>query len=211
MKTVLTSIITSIITVVIALFVVHAIWGEGGYMFCDDNHEKECKEEVKKECEKKCDSKQDAHHMMMEKLEPIRAEFDTQLSDEEKATIEAIREKFEDIEHDEMCEEGKKKFMEQYKDDFEALHAIAANHKEYLDGVFAKVHMTSKGHEGEVKKDACPEVAKCKEATEKCKGEHTKAEAKAPEAEKKCKEAEAECKAECENPFKIHFLLMDND
>jgi hypothetical protein len=211
MKTVLTSIITSIITVVVALLVVNAIWGGGECMYGDDEHEKACKEQVKKECEKKCESREDAHHMMMGKLQPIRAEFDTQLSDEERATIEAIREKFEDVDHEKMCEEGKKKFYEQHKADIEALLAIAGNHKEFLNGVHAKMHMSAKGHEGEVEKPGCPEAAKCKEATEKCKGEHAEAKPEPKEeAEKKCAKAEAECKAECENTFKIHFLLMDD-
>lgn len=209
MKTVLTSIITSIITVVVALFVVQAITGHG-HMFSDDDHEKECIEHIKKECEKKCSSKEDAHHMMMERLAPAREKFETMLTEDEKATITAVREKFADVDHEKMCEEGKEKFQEQHKEDFDALLAIAGNHKEFLDEVHNKMHMTTKGHDGEVEKHACPEALKCKEATEKCKGEHKKVEGeqKDPEAEKKCKEAEAECKAECEKNFKIHFILM---
>jgi len=205
MKTVLTSIITSLITVIIALFVVHAIMGDGKCMFSGEEHEKECTEHVKKACG---DKPGDAHEMMMVKLGHIRAEFETTLSDEEKATITAIREKFEDVDHEKMCAEGKEKFMEQHKADIDALLAIAENHKEFLDGVFTKVHAEKKceksGHGEVVKEHACPEAAKCKEATEKCKGEK-----KAPEAEAKCKEATEECKAECENTFKVHFLLME--
>jgi hypothetical protein len=207
MKTVLTSIITSIITVVIALFVVYAITGDGECMNSHQDHEKECTEHVNKDCEKKCSSKKDSHYKMMKYLAPAREKFETMLSDEEKTTISAVREKFEDVDHEKMCEEGKKKFMEQHKDDFEALNAIAENHKEFLDEVHAKMHMTAKGHEGEVKKEGCPEAKKCKEATEECKGEHKKA--KDPEAEKKCKEAEAKCNEECLKNFKIHFILMD--
>lgn len=212
MKTVLISIITSIITVIIALFIVHAVWGDGGCMFSEEEHEKECTEQVKKACDKK-DSH--AHEMMMEKLESIRADFDAQLTDDEKATIAAIRDKFEDVDHEKMCAEGMAKFQEQHKDDIAALVAIADNHKEYLDGVFAKMHADKKcapADKGEVVKESgCPEAAKCKEATEKCKGEQKapEAEAKCKETEAKCKEAEAKCQAECESTFKVHFLLME--
>ena len=205
MKTVLTSIITSLITVIVALFVVHAIWGDGECVFSDNDHEKECTEHVKKECDKK---DAHAHDMMMKKLAYIRVEFDAKLSDEEKTTIAAIREKFENLDHEEMCPEGHEKFMEEHKADFDALQAIADNHKEFLDGLFTKVHdakKCDKSEQGEVVKEhACPEAAKCKEATEKWKGEK-----KTPEAEAKCKKATAECKAACEKTFKIHFLLME--
>ena len=219
MKTVLTSIITSIITVVIALFVVHAIWGDGECMFSDNDDDKECTEQVKKGC---CDKKQSntavTHEMMMEKLAPVRAEFDGELTDEEKATIAGIREKFEDVDHENMCPEGMAKFQEQYKDDIAALTAIADNHKEFLDGLYAKMHGDKKcaqaAEEGEVvKTGGCPEAKACGEATEKCKGEQKtpEAEAKCKEAEAKCKEAEAKCQLACENTFKVHFLLLDED
>ena len=103
MKTVLTSIITSLITVIIALFVVHAIVGDGGCVFShDDDDKKECVEQKKECCDKKDHNKAEKHEMCMETLEPIRAEFETTLSDEEKATIAAIRENFGDDDHEKM-------------------------------------------------------------------------------------------------------------
>jgi len=226
MKTVLTSVITSIVTVIIVFFVIHAIWGGGECIFSDD-HEEECTEHVKKDCDKKHhENASHSHEMMMKHLVPLRAEFEEQLSDEEKAAIEAIQDKFEDadIDHKKMCEEGVTKFQEEYKDDIAALLAIAGNHQKFFDDRCAKMRATEKCEHAEgsaevvaegsadVVKDAhkCPEVAKCKEATEKCKGE----EAKTPEAKEKCEKAEAECKKECEeklNTFKIHFLLLDEE
>jgi len=213
MKTVLTIIITAIVTVIITILVVHAVAGEGDCVinWGDDDHDKECTEEVKKGCcDKKEHSKADMHEMMMEKLEPIRAEFDAELSDDEKATIAAIREKLGDKDHTELCPEGEAKFMEEHKADIDVILAIADNHKEYLDGLFAKMHDDkdcNHAEEGEVvKTSACPEAAKCKEATEKCKGEQ-----KTPEAEAKCKETEAECKEACASTFKVHFLLLEDD
>jgi len=220
MKTVLTIIITAIVTVIITILVVHAVSSEGDCVFNwgDDDHDKECTEEVKKGCcDKKEHSGEEAHEMMMEKLEPIRAEFDAQLSDEEKATIAAIREKFGEKDHTELCAEGKAKFMEEHKGDIDALVAIADNHKEYFDGLFAKVHDEKDckhAEEGEVvKTSGCPEAAACKEATEKCKGEQKtpEAEAKCKDAEAACKKSEAECKEACASTFKVHFLLMEDD
>lgn len=216
MKTVLTSIITSLITVIIALFVVHTIVGDGGFMFShDDDDKKECVEQKNECCDKKQHSEAEKHEMCMETLEPIRAEFETQLSDEEKATIEAIRAKFEDADHEDLCPEGMAKFQEQHKDDIAAVLAIADNHKEFFDEMFAKMHTKEAAAEGEVvKEDACPEAAKCKEATEKCKGEAKKVEKKAEprKAEaNKCKESSEKCEQECFNTFKIHFLLLDTE
>ncbi len=209
MKTVLTSIITSLITVIIALFVVYAIVGDGGCMLShdDDDDKKECVEQKKECCDHKQHSEAEKHEMCMEKLEPVRADFDAQLSDEEKATIEAIRDKFEDADHEDLCPEGMAKFQEQHKDDIAAVLAIADNHKEFFDEMFAKMHTKEAAIEGEVvKEDACPEAAKCKEATEKCKGEM-----KEVKEEKKCAEAEAKCEMECQNTFKVHFILMEQD
>jgi len=185
MKTVLTSVITSIVTVIIVFFVIHAIWGGGECIFSDD-HEEECTEHVKKDCDKKHhENASHSHEMMMKHLVPLRAEFEEQLSDEEKAAIEAIQDKFEDadIDHKKMCEEGVTKFQEEYKDDIAALLAIAGNHQKFFDDRCAKMRATEKCEHAEgsaevvaegsadVVKDAhkCPEVAKCKEATEKCK------------------------------------------
>lgn len=215
MKTVLTSIITSIITVIVALLVVYAIWGDDDCKFNDDNdnYRKECAEKVKKD-----HNYRNEHAMCMEKFEDLREEFDAQLSQEEKETIEAISEKFEDAHCEEMCPEGKKKFMEEHKADFEALLAIADNHKEFFDGLYAEMH---KEHEktGVKAEDVCPEAKTCREATEKCKGETKEIEKKAdPEKtapaqaeEKKCKEAKEACEEACFDTFKIHFLLMDED
>ncbi len=208
MKTVLTSIITSLITVIIALFVVHAILGDGGCMLShdDDDDEKECVEH------KTAHDKAEKHAMCMETLEPIRAEFETTLSDEEKATITAIRENSGDDEHENLGPEGMEKYMEQHKDDITALVAIADNHKEFFDGVFAKMHDKEHADDGEVVKEhACPEAAKCKEATEKCKGEKKTAEVakKSEHAEEECKHAEEKCKSGCMNTFKVHFLLIE--
>ncbi|RLD37253.1 MAG: hypothetical protein DRI83_04220, partial [Bacteroidetes bacterium] len=141
MKTVLTSIITSIVTVIIVFFVIHAIWGGGECIFSDD-HEEECTEYVKKDCDKKHhENASHSHEMMMKHLVPLRAEFDEQLSDEEKAAIEAIQAKFEDadLDHEKMCAEGLEKFQEQYKDDIAALLAIAGNHQQFFDDWSAKM------------------------------------------------------------------------
>lgn len=206
MKTVLTSIITSLITVIIALFVVHTIVGDGGCMLsCDDDDDKkECVEHKKECCDKKHHDRAEKHAMCKETLEPIRAEFETALSDEEKATIAAIRENFGDDDHENLCPEGMEKYMKQHKDDITALVAIADNHKDFFDGVFAKMHEGEAKEDGEVKKEACPEAAKCKEATEKCKGEK-----KTAEVAEKSELAEGECKSECMSTFKVHFLLME--
>ena len=241
MKTVLTSIITSIITVIVAMLIIHAVSGEGGCMFSDnDGHKTECVDQDKKGC---CDKKHemsgaDKHEIMMEKLEPMRLAFEEELSEAEKATISDIRAKFSEGDHENLCPEGMAKFQEQHKDDIAALVAIADNHKAFFDGMYAKMHSEEKCKEADVKKEeACPEAAKCKEATEKCKGEKEVKDAEVkkeiacpeaakckeatekckgekantPEAEAKCKEAEAACKSTCETTFKVHFLLMDTD
>jgi len=204
MKTVITSIITSIITVLIVLAIVH--------YFCDDDkcahesdYKKACTEHVAKD-----HKHHEAHGMCMHKFEDIREGFDARLSDDEKATIEALREKFEDAHCEEMCPEGKKKFMEEHKADFAVLLAIADNHKEFFDGLYAKMHEGCKEHHADgkdMKTEAhkCPEAKTCREATEKCKGEPKKAESK------ECKEAKEKCEEECFNTFKIHFLLYDGD
>lgn len=247
MKTVLTSIITSIITVVIALFVVHAIYGDGGCMFSHEDGEGSCEKE-KTECCDKDQHKGNAHCMMMEQLIPFRAEFEKQLTEEEKATIETIEDKFEEAEgegHEKLCPEGMAKFQEAHKEDIAALLAIANNHQQFFDDMMTKMHdkeMCEHAKEGEAvaKKHACPEAAKCKEATEKCKGEQAKEgeavaktaacpeaakckeatekckgeQAKTEAGAKECKEAKAECKKTCEgemNSFKVHFLIMDDD
>ena len=236
-KTLLTVIIT-LAVVVGVLLVTHYVWGDGECIFGDDD-KTECTKAEKKECcdkkheKKKCGDKEHSHAMMMEHLAPIRAEFDTQLNDEEKAVITGVREKFADVDHAKLCEEGKGKFMEEHKADFDALTVIADNHEEYFDGLFAKMHEEKEGckhdedgevhgdgegeghdndDDGEVKKPhECPEAEKCKDATEKCKGEKTaEAEKKCDEEEvKKCKEAEEKCAQECANTFKIHFLLLE--
>jgi|GEM_PF-6049426 len=235
MKKTLLTIIITLAVVVGAVLIFHAIYGEGECIFGDDDDKTECSKEEKEGC---CDKKhaKKSHGMLCDSFKPIRAEFDTQLSDDEKATIAGIKEKFAEIDHTEMCPEGKEKFMEEYKADFEALTAIADNHKEYFDEMLAKMHEKKKeeckheegekedhgeaeeGEEhdddGEVKKkEECPEAHKCKDATEKCKGEKTaEAEEKCTEEElKKCKEAEKKCEQECLNTFKIHFLLLDFD
>ncbi len=213
MKTVLTSIITSLITVIIALFVVHAIMGDGGCMLSndDDDDKKECVEQKKECCDKKDYDKAEKHEMCIETLEPIRAEFETTLSDEEKASIAAIRENFGDVEHEDLCPEGMEKYKEQHKDDIAALVAIADDHKEFFDGIFAKMHEGEADEDGEVKKEACPEAKNCKEASEKCKGEQKTAEVaeKSEHAEGECKHDEEKCKSECMSTFKVHFLLME--
>jgi hypothetical protein len=221
MKTVLTSIITSIITVVIALFIMQYTCGDKGCATGQDDKEGCCEKE-KTECtdkkhEKCCDGEK-GHAAMMEQLIPMRAELEKQLTEEEKATIETIEDKFEEAageEHENLCPEGMAKFQEAHKDDIAALLAIANNHQQFFDDMKAKMHDKEKceqAKEGEAvaKTAACPEAAKCKEATEKCKGEQAKTEAGA----KECKEAKAECKKTCEgemNSFKVHFLLMDDD
>lgn len=224
MKTVLTSIITSIITVIIAMFIIHAVSGGGECIFGNnDDDDKECIERERKDCDKEHHKKDaDMHAMMMEKMKPMRIEFEEQLSDEEKASISDIRANFGDADHKDMRPEGKEKFMEEHKADFETLLAIAENHKEYFEGMFVKMHDThhnkikeGEHHQGEdvdVKMGhKCPESEKCKEATIKCKGEKTpEAEAKSKESEvKKCKEAEEKCEKECRNTFQVHFLLME--
>jgi len=224
MKTVLTSIITSIITVIIAMFIIHAVAGGGECIFShDDDDEKECTERERKDCDKDYHKKDtEMHAMMMEKMKPMRIQFEEQLSDEEKASINDIRAKFGDADHKDMRPEGKEKFMDAHKADFEALLAIADNHKEYFEGMCAKMYdahhnemKEGEDHQGEdvdVKMGhKCPEVEKCKEATIKCKGAKTpEEEVKRKETEiKKCKEAEEKCEKECMNTFQFHFLLMD--
>jgi hypothetical protein len=214
-KTILTIILT-IIAIAAVLFISHAIWGDGECIFSGDDNT-ECSSAEKKACcdkelEKKacCDKahKEDSHHAMMAQLIPLRAEFENQLSDEEKAMIEAIEENFEAEEmegHEDLCPEGMAKFNEAHKEDIAALLAIANNHQEFFDNMMAKMHETKKCEpaDGEVKKEACPEAAKCKEATEKCKGEQEKPAEEAvkkdacPEAAK-CKEATEKCKGENE-------------
>ena len=217
MKTVLTSIITSIITVIIAMFIIHAVGGGGECLFShDDDDDKECIERERKDCDKKHHKKDaDMHAMMMEKMKPMRIEFDEQLSDEEKTSINDIRASFGDADHTDLCPEGKEKFMDAHKADFETLLAIAENHKVYFGDIYSKMH---DAHHDDADADVdvkmghkCPESEKCKEATHKCKGEKTpEAEEKCKEAEvKKCKDAEETCEKECMHTFQVHFLLMD--
>ncbi|MDT8393525.1 MAG: hypothetical protein RQ761_06750 [Bacteroidales bacterium] len=222
-KTVITVIITLIAAAAI-VFIAYSIWGEGK-CFTDD-HEEECTEVIKKGgCDKM--NAEASHDKFMEGLMPARTEFDSKLSEEDKMIIAGIREKFAGIDHTKMCPQGKDKFMEENKADFDALTAIANNHKEYLDGLYAKMHARHEetcSHMGahkakaseetpseEVMANKCPEISNCKEATEKCQGEKI-AEAekeKCEELEKKCAKATEECEKECMNTFKIHFLLMD--
>ncbi len=191
MKTVLTSIITSIITVIIAFFVVHAIWGDGDCMFNHDDDHDGCCEKLRKECLDKYHKRGDfrSHAMIMKRLVPLRAEFEEQLTDEEKATIEAIQDKFEDADddHEKMRPEGMAKFKELYEEDIAALLAIANKHQQFFDELSAK------------KYHPCPEAAKCKGDT-----------VKTAETKEKCEKAKAECKEKI-NTFKVHFLLLDED
>jgi len=230
MKKTLLTIIITLIAAALVIFLAHSIWGEGECIFGDDDDKTECTKEEKKGC---CDKKheKESHGMLCESFKPIRAEFDAELSDDEKAVIAGIKEKFAEVDHTELCADSKKKFMEEHKADFEALTAIADNHKDYFDDLIAKMQEAKKeeckheegdghDHDGEVKKvEECPEAKKCKDATEKCKGEKTaeaekeckeKAEKECKEhAKKECKESKEECEKQCLNTFKIHFLLLD--
>ena len=242
-KTLLTIIITLAVAVGVVLLA-NSIWGDGGCIF-GDKDKTECSEEEKDDCcdkevtKSECGDKDvkkseccDKDHaeksngVLCDSYKPVRAEFDTQLSDNEKATISEIKEKFAGIDHTEMCPESEAKFMDEHKADFEALTAIADNHKEYFEEMMASKHENKEkeckhaegeGHhkdDGEVVKgNECPETHNCKEATEKCKGEKTVEEEKKCEEEvdKKCKEEKKKCKQECMNTFKIHFLLLDFD
>ncbi|MEN8225310.1 MAG: hypothetical protein ABFS05_08120 [Bacteroidota bacterium] len=231
------TLLTIIITLVVAaglLFASHVIWGEGHCIF-DDDDKAECTPKEKKEC---CDKKHDAdaHAEILAYLQPLRLEFDTILNDEEKDLIAGIKEKIGNEDYTKDCQEGHKKFREEHKADFEALTAIAENHKEYFDDLLAKLkehHKEGCKHddeeegedndesegeeddddkEGEVSRHhKCPEVHKCKDAKEKCKGVPSEeAKKKCTEEElKKCKEAEAKCDQECEHNFRVHFLLLD--
>lgn len=221
-KTVITVIITLIAAAAI-VFIVYLIRGEGN-CFTDDQAE-EFTEVIKKGgCDKM--NAEAGYDKLMGGLMPARTEFDSKLSEEDKVIIAGIREKFAGIDHTKMCPHGKDKFMEENKADFNALTAIADNHKEYLDGLYAKMHARHEegcSHMGTDKAKAseetpseevlaarCPEISNCKEVTEKCKGEKT-AEAdkeKHEELERKCAKAIEECERECMNTFKIHFLLL---
>lgn len=223
MKKAVIFIIVALIAIAAFAFIANSLWGTGSCIFGGEDEKTECceKEEVKKSC---CDKKEgdDHHAKMMETLKPLRAEFEAELSEDEKAVIAEIQTKFADVDHTEMCPEGKEKFMQEHKADFEALTAIADNHKAYFDAMIEKMHAEEgegckhlegedkdKGHDddGDVKAtdpSKCPEAEKCKEATAKCKGEKTaeaekeykeKAETKCKEAEK-CKDATAKCKGE---------------
>lgn len=209
MKTVLTSILSSIVTVVFTLVIAGSMSGcaEGS-----GGQDKECCEKEKTECcDKKHGESEKGHYgqeAMMKELIPFRAEFEKELSDEEKATIEDIEDKFEDDgeEHENLCPEGMAKFQEAHKDDIAALLTIANNHQKFFDDMMVKMHekgCCDKSKEGEAgaKKEACPEAKKCKEATEKCKGEQAKdgedgAKKEACPEAKKCKEATEKCKGE---------------
>ena len=245
-KTLLTIIITLLVTAGVILLA-HAIWGEGECIFGNDEDEKECVEKKDKSCcdkektyKEDCDEKSKGHDhaVMMEGLAEARADFESQLSDEEKATISSIKEKMGDVNHEELCPEGEKKFMEEHKADFDAIRAIASSHSAYLDELYTNSHKDMKGEckehkeagkeekaeaaeDGETAKmgaEKCPEASKCKEATEKCKGEVNKeAEKKCEEEvkkeceekEKECKDKMEQCQKECMDTFKIHFLLLD--
>lgn len=154
--------------------------------------------------------------MDMEKLQSVRTDFNAELSDEEISSINTIREKFGDVDHEKLCPEGMEKFREQHRDDIAVLMAIADNHREPLEKIYAGAHKSTpcpgepKTAEA-VKDSGCPEMAACKEATEKCKGT-----AETPVSEKKCEQAMAKCekdlekcKLECRNTFYIHFLLLE--
>lgn len=235
-KTLLTVIITLLVAAAL-IFASHAIWGDGECIFSNDDDKTECTQEEKEKCcdkehaKKECTEKKD-HGKLCDSFKPIRAEFDAELSDEEKATIAETKAKFEDIDHEEMCPEGKEKFMEEHKADFKELLAIADNHKGYFDDLHKKMqekhekeckheedgdegeHDEGDGHDDDAvakKGHECPEASKCKEATEKCKGEPEKEATKEckEKAEKECKEAKEECEKECMNTFLIHFLLLD--
>jgi len=215
MKTVVTSIITSVVTVIVTLLIVYTVWGD-----CP-NKEGEirgCKEYVKSDCGSKVASKMPDCKMDMEKLQSARTDFNTELSEEEISSINTIREKFGNVDHEKLCPEGMEKFREEHSGDIAVLTAIAENHKESLEKIYAGVHKSTpcpgetKTAEA-VKDSGCPEMAACKEATEKCKGSAEK-----PVSEKKCEEAKAKCekdiekcKAECRNTFYIHFLLLDGE
>jgi uncharacterized protein YxeA len=233
MKKTLITVIITLLAVALAIFAYNAVWGEGCILL---NNEKECSQTMdKKDCSKTeacCDKMKASGHQekMMAELRPLRAEFETELSEEEK---EIIKTKFEGVDHSKMCPDGQKKFMEQNKEDFAALDQIADNHSEYLDALYHKMHKemgkdcgenksSAKESDDAVKKvdSGCPEAAKCKEATEKCKGtEEKKKECEGEKEEKKeeckdkvdkeCKEANKECQEECMSTFKAHFLLLD--
>jgi hypothetical protein len=230
MKKTLITVVITLIVAALAVFSFNAIWGDGCML---DDDDKECTHAVKKEsCDKAekacCDKKKvtEHHDMMMEKLRPIRAEFNDELDEEEKMMIAGIQEKFEGVDHTKLCPDGQKKFMEEHQADFNALKQIAARHAEYLDGLYSKMHKEmgeccEKNMSSMKDKEAdepakmahagCPEAQKCKDATEKCKGEkEVKAKEECKEkAEKECKEATEKCQQECMNTFKTHFLLLE--
>ena len=194
MKTVLISIITTIVTLILALLVIHLFWGEG-CILSDDDHDKECTEKT----EKKCIKKEPAHGFCMEKIEELRGDLEAKLTDEEKETITAMREKFDDDGHKKMNREEMTAYMAEHKEDIEAILVIADKHKDYIEGIYTKIHDSKPKMLAHHK---CPEMIKCKKAQKKEIAEDS-------EFEMKCKKAEEECRIECVTTFKVHFLLMD--
>ena len=226
MKKILLTVIITLLVVTGILLLAHAIWGEGDCIFGDDDDKKECVKNEKHECGDKdydkkkacCDKEHAGHALMMEELKTARVTFNEQLTDDEKVTIAGIKESFDDADHTKLCPEGKSKFMEEHKADFDALSAIAENHKDYLDGLYMKSHermlAECKEHLTKVNDDEdddemeqedgetamkaaekCPEAKTCMEATEKCKGEMTKEKEEKckEEVEKKCEEEKKKC------------------
>ncbi len=75
--------------------------------------------------------------MMSEMLQPERAEFDKLLSDEEKAEISRIKEIFSDFDHNEL---NSTEIENKYSEEFASLKAIADNHNDEIEKIFADKH-----------------------------------------------------------------------
>jgi len=202
-KTIFVSALTALITVILSLLVIHFI--------CDNCDEEECDQHeiyISKHAGHGQDMVWHGDHKMgcagmSEECKTFRAEFDKELSDEEKATIIKVKESFEALKENKEIEDHEQ-VMKDHKADFETLEAIAENHKESLDAIMAKCHKScEKKCEGEKKEECkkkCEGEAKVKEECEKkCEGE-----AKAKEA--KCKmKCETSCKKKCEGSADVKF------
>ena len=138
-KTILVSALTAIITVLLAFVVIHFV--------CDDCNEEECEQHeifISKHTGHGGDFAWHGDHSMgcagmSDECKEFRAEFDTKLSDEERATIAKVKERFEAFKENAELEDHEQ-LMKDHKADFEALEAIAENHKESLDAIMAKCH-----------------------------------------------------------------------
>jgi hypothetical protein len=165
-KTILVSVITSFITVILVMSLVHL------FSYCCDEDLCDYDGKHKKECELK------------DELKTLRAEFDQELSAEEKQLIADSREKFADFDHDEMTEK------EDHEADFKALATIAEDHKEKLDAIKAKFHDMHAGHDCcKPQKDCCDRHKRTCDKHHSCCNKH-KACCKKKEVHK-CPEGEA--------------------